>query len=466
MEIYVKSSAEAVELCWELAATGRADLFRGQTRHWPKLLPSLLRRSGKDRVRAEAHLAEFLDWAERAPQMAPYEGHRIALTAIGQHYGIPTRLLDLTTDPTVAALFAKTQEPVGDADSAVIYGFLERDLARVNQLAVVSIGVANLWRLEAQRGLFLRVGAERAMSRALAKAFRIHFPLESLSDEEQTLLYPARKSALESVIDQWIYRHEVGEIKSLLDGVPNRIGIKRVTYPGAFAWRQVPTLDSYWTGHEPRWVYPAIEPLEITAAMRILSISGIDTTLAPSAVLAQIRQLVEPAMWQHRHGLALLSFDISLVGADAEMDRRVSILANRCWDGLRVLPYPTDELVEAMALTVALLCHRGGGGDIDIWVGLLWGELQLIDVAPAGGHLEAALVSRRDLESALSSHVFPKLTAWMRRRCGEDRRAIMDYVVDPWLLFDFAAFRRLFATQFVPYGAGNLPQRRSSRGRR
>ena len=31
----------------------------------------------------------------------------------------------------------------------------------------------------------------------------------------------------------------------------------------------------------------------------------------------------------------------------------------------------------------------------------------------------------------------------------------MDYVVDPWLLFDFAAFRRLFATQFVPAAIAN-----------
>ena len=346
MDIRVNSSAEAVELCCNLAATGRADLFRGQTRHWPVLLPSMLRQSGKGRVLAEAHLADFLTWAERAPQMAPYEGHRVALSAIGQHYGIPTRLLDLTTDPTVAALFARAKEAVDNTHQAVIYGFLERDLTRIDGLTVIRIGVGNLWRLEAQHGLFLHVSAERAMSKVLAKAFRIYFPPESLSEEEKILLYPTRKSALESVIDQWNYRHEVGEIMSLLDAIPNRIGIKRTTYPGVFAWRQVPQLSNDWTEHEIRWVYPVVEPLENIAAINSVFAIGIDTGTAPSAVLGQIRHLIESAVRQHRHGPALLSFVIAWIGGDAKMAQRASVLVNRCWDGLRVLPYPTDELVE------------------------------------------------------------------------------------------------------------------------
>ncbi len=86
--------------------------------------------------------------------MAPYGGNHVALTAIGQHYGIPTRLLDLTTDPRVAARFAKTEAALDGKPFAVIYGFLERNLERAAKLEVVRIDVAKLWRLEAQRGLF------------------------------------------------------------------------------------------------------------------------------------------------------------------------------------------------------------------------------------------------------------------------------------------------------------------------
>src|SRR4051794_35110290 len=102
MELQVHSAEAALETCWQLIREGKADLFRGQTHDWPKLVPSLLRTSGPDRASASEELEYFKSWARFVPQMAIYGGGESAITAIAQHYGIPTAFLDLTLDPEIA----------------------------------------------------------------------------------------------------------------------------------------------------------------------------------------------------------------------------------------------------------------------------------------------------------------------------------------------------------------------------
>jgi hypothetical protein len=138
--------------------------------------------------------------------MAVYGGDDTALTAIAQHYGIPTTFLDLTTNPEIAVLFAKSSTGAERSDEAVIYCFLEAGLKSVAVARLIRINIDNLWRLEAQRGLFLDFLEESLIDTLRARAIRIHFPSEFLAAEERTRLYPVRKSALESIIDQWVFR--------------------------------------------------------------------------------------------------------------------------------------------------------------------------------------------------------------------------------------------------------------------
>jgi len=93
MDIQASSSKEALRLCADFQRTGRASLFRGQTRDWPTLLPGLFRLTGKLRDKSTAELTKYLEWATAVPQMSPYNGKTEALTAIAQHYGIPTSYL-------------------------------------------------------------------------------------------------------------------------------------------------------------------------------------------------------------------------------------------------------------------------------------------------------------------------------------------------------------------------------------
>lgn len=450
MDISVGSAAEAVAKCQELLAAGKADFFRGQTHDWPKLLPSLSRREGEEKVRAAAELAAFLEWAQAVPQMAPYWSSMAAMTAIAQHYSVPTTFLDLTTSPEVALLFSKTEAEIPSNSKSVLYCFSRDTLETSEGVEIVEIDVANLWRLEAQHGLFLSITNEEDLQNLRDRSIRIHFPSEAISENEKIKIYPNRKSALEAVIDQWIYRNTVENIfGQLRSSATVWTGIKRNTYPGAFRWRTVPELLPSWINDEQDWLFPTRESVSSINDVKIVSVAALDLS-SPIRAIEAAKAAIAPSIRHFKNGGPLPQYVVTLTRSP-QHNVSVSTIVNRCWDGLRVLPYRLEELIESLSLTVAVLAGRAEGiADIDDWPKHLWGEVELIDVAPVGGHLEAAPVSKIMLDDAV---IFPErgqFTKYMKRRARSDKMAAMDLIVDPWLIFDFEKLKHLFVTQFIP----------------
>lgn len=450
MEFHVESVQAALEKCWQLVREGQADLFRGQRRDWPKLMPSLFRTSGDDRTAALKELEYFKEWSRNVPQMAIYGGDDASITAIAQHYGIPTAFLDLTTNPEIAVLFAKTSADGQVPSEAVIYCFLEAGLKSLKGARLTRINVDNLWRLEAQRGLFLQFLDESLTDTFRAQAIRIHFPTSPLTAVERTRLYPARKSALESVIDQWIYRRQIEGITETFEGVQYKFMTHRETYPGAFRWRAMPELEASWFEQEPAWVFPPVESVSIVSDPQIITLPIVDFT-KPKEARQELLAAIEGPIRQHHATGQLISFVASLSTQKSHLSGSVSTLINRCLDGLRVLPYQADEVIASIALIATFLLARAEDVEgVDEWPERFFGELQTIEIAPIGGHIEAGAVSRADLRNALSSQHLGRMTAHMRRRAEADPEFPMMYIVDHWTLFEFNTFKKLFVEQFIP----------------
>lgn len=98
------------------------DLFRGQTKRYPSMLPSIARdleinegelfeRSSSDQAKIILRLAQAW-WFARELEYHPITSHAVQSNmkldkfALAQHYGIPTGYLDLTDDFNVSAFFA------------------------------------------------------------------------------------------------------------------------------------------------------------------------------------------------------------------------------------------------------------------------------------------------------------------------------------------------------------------------
>jgi FRG domain len=97
---------------------GRPFMYRGQTRRYPSCFSVLYRQAKRDEWHIKALIGlerfrvaelELLLLAHPFTAVASQHGAWVDWHGLAQHYGIPTSLLDLTTDMRIAAFFAVAQ---------------------------------------------------------------------------------------------------------------------------------------------------------------------------------------------------------------------------------------------------------------------------------------------------------------------------------------------------------------------
>lgn len=101
----VASPTLALKLANKFKQQGIYDLFRGQNEDWP-LVASIKRLSIKKQEDAIDRLWRFKLFLSEYKVTKKYGDDLNHLSAIAQHYGIPTDLLDFTKSPEIALFFA------------------------------------------------------------------------------------------------------------------------------------------------------------------------------------------------------------------------------------------------------------------------------------------------------------------------------------------------------------------------
>lgn len=153
---------------WRYENIDDSVMFRGQLDLKWELLPSIVRYAknryvsdGYDSIsEVENHLIE---WLEKFAM--PYKDYRIISQAEklvqGQHFGLPTRLLDWTTNPLKALYFA-VENPEYDSVDGIVYGFAPANWQeKVGQSREHTSGLISFFpellneRLSAQEGCFV-----------------------------------------------------------------------------------------------------------------------------------------------------------------------------------------------------------------------------------------------------------------------------------------------------------------------
>ena len=230
----VNNVDEAVELANNLKEEGGYDLFRGQTKNWP-LKSSFGRQVDKNKKdEALEKMARFEWWVKRIKGLEEIAKHPDDMIAVAQHYGIPTNFVDFTASPRVAGFFASygrlEEENVESCilclNSQELIKFWKRLPSEYSPPPeILYLKVQNLWRLEAQHGVFLF--CPYANFEQIYDLDRIYFPYSGqISSVKEDEIFPERKSQLEILLDQY-FMNEL-----LIDGEKNiPVGMTRYKIP-------------------------------------------------------------------------------------------------------------------------------------------------------------------------------------------------------------------------------------------
>lgn len=218
IEVYeVADIEEGVELANKFKDDATYDWFRGQTRGWAPHSSLYRLQHGSDAEDSIAanrrRLPMFFSWLSDIPELCyllePKHVH--SAFAIIQHYGIPTHYIDFSTDPGVAGFFAADTKTPPVGEKSCIYCLDSRDLMGVwnavkdvrkgASIELIRIDVQNLWRLQAQRGVFVFADYNWQVDYPMAK---IVFPYSGYpSYPTAGEIYPRDKSPLEQLLDQY-----------------------------------------------------------------------------------------------------------------------------------------------------------------------------------------------------------------------------------------------------------------------
>jgi FRG domain-containing protein len=463
------SVQEAVAIAERLRAEGRHDFFRGQIQPWT-LRSSLQRQDGAAQLSAIQWLNRFRVWVSNTEGLWPIAADQDQAIAVAQHYGLPTDFIDVTPDPRVAAFFALDgRDPALTAPCCIVC-LSSRDLARVwatryanyRRPEIITMTVPNLWRLEAQQGAFLF--CPYPDFEALYPVDRICFP-PSAPDETLAAdqIYPARKSALEILLDQFFQKRSIAQFNEQMREVMREHAFESPDeryYPDRLASGTLDTLASWNDGALRPWRYVTREAYQavVSPGEILLTVSSIDDPVAAGRDAANAvadRLAREPDV----RSRALLFVVRGL--ADVVQGPATSGLAGRLaqlWDGLRLLPYEPAEIAEGigrcLALGVAMVRHNVANPNTQeaavIFRDLGDESIVLVEFGQDDKSYSRAFVAEQDLRAIIRSDIFELLTPEYAESSRKDIRALLYSIYAPEKLFEFRPFARLFATRLAP----------------
>jgi hypothetical protein len=474
------SLREAIELAEGFRASGRYDWFRGQRREWPPHSSRLRVRLKRDDEATEAarkRLLMLASWALRIPELQYLvsDAHVHDFFAVAQHYGLPTDYIDFTASPAVAGFFAAEARDGSDDGPACIYcldtdelrsmwkAVKDLDERRDARLETVVVDVRNLWRLEAQQGVFIYANYNWEVDYPLD---RILFRCDSYDGPlERTRIYPVHKSPLELLLDQYFDLErgtQTAERIHKLIAKQKRAGAQEMGYtrltpfPSGYfseAFRADPAIAPLrlWVSALPDWDLDPEEQYQATVGLEVTLRAGHAET--PGELRAAVARGLAECLDQNR-GMRTRAVDWSFVGLPPAVPiDRLAAACRDIWNGMRRLPFTPTEVGQAFGTTAALLMGgfaRTLSSDTERRLfEELFGPSLVVDFGYPDGSGSRGLIARQTLLEALREDMARLLVAKHRARAA-DPRELFRVVYNPSLTFEFRPFATAFAEQIIP----------------
>lgn len=462
-EIQVSSLEEAVSLATSYKKSGQYDWFRGQSQDWP-LAPTLARLNEEQRDEAISQVNRFFYWVVNTPGLDKLKKQPDTIWAIAQHYGLATNFLDFTTEPSVAGYFASSKRRVTSKRKSCIYCINTKEVESIwndymqvfsgfPKIEFIEIHVANLWRLEAQCGVFLICPENWEY---YIEVNRIVFPPSApLFYPSKDDLLPPQKSHLELLVDHYFQLEEYHQSLECTRKIFPEAKTINIESPKSgyearyFKSRKLPLRRDWQPKETHSWVSINDEVFRDTA------VGTLELQVETSLPIHIYRKKISSAVYN------ALQLNPKLRWQSIKWVLRVTKksalpLANglsRLWNGLRSLPYSDEALSESIALYCAL--HRLGLSNTrdrnkctDIVKQCIDSPIRVVSSSWDGSYLYS-YVSSHDLHDCIrhniKSYLLPKY-----KHFSDDILMLLQCCWNPRRIFQFKRFSYLFATQIVP----------------
>ena len=416
----------------------------------------------------------FFGWLKNTSELRAYADfdqtrNVDTVTAVLQHYGIPTNYIDFTTDPGVAGFFAADPPPDEPDATSCIYCLDTKELLDVwdimrefrtgGQLELVTIDVTNLWRLQAQKGVFLFCNYNWDVDFPMD---RILFPATGYpSYPTKELIYPEQKSPLELVLDRYFDREEkffgTQELRKIFAGLQSS-GVPAVwhdyeTPEGFYAAEVIKNgkldpLPSWSTERLAPWLSLLEESLRDVGSPPVpLRVDSADPKIAGKSVAYGIGRLLRSDPDIRRK---TPTWKLQGLNDNAVAEKLASLLGDT-WNGMRWLPYSADDIAEACGAVTALLflgLGKQNTKEIDI-TSDYFGPTIEVEFGAMDGSSSRAYVAKASLLKAVRSDLGDLLVEAQQSRLT-DARTLLQVIYSPSRLFEFEALVKLFAREVIP----------------
>jgi hypothetical protein len=463
----------------EMKRLGNAQWFRGQTSNWP-LLSGLGRLKDDERDDAIRRLSNFKGWIERISISKSIASDELSMMAIAQHYRIPTNLIDFTTDPHIAAFFAcnePTHKPVEGNFSCIIclntdeFSRFCEMLEMQSELPdpiMVDVNVPELWRIQAQKGVFLLYPFGEDFEKKWYEFDRIIFPsvekTEGMIPKED--VYPTQKSDLEILLDQYFMLEQMQEgrknfdllteystitkykIESSVDGIQwecfkPELFFEHSSWDNAQIKNWTELLPEDWTEISKAHLIVLDYPPNIEDPKRLRKLISEQLSIKFSQITG-VRKL--PLKWKLQN---------SPLSKSEEIERVEGAMA-MLWDGLRRWPYLDNDIALGLATLVVsgVLIQQNPFSNHDVQIQAIimdncLGKAVEVEIALEDSTYSRGYANGDDLLAAVRKDFHETLTEEWRPKI-ENITQILQIAPSPRHVFDFYALNRLFATQIAP----------------
>lgn len=469
--IRARNVQEAVALAAQMKAQGRYDWFRGQVQDWP-LRSKFVRLSAKERAQALEKLARYEGWVKSTPGLESLAADTDAAIAVAQHYGLPTNFVDFTTEPEIAGFFASDRQPnaghmscilcLDTSDLLDLWQHLPNEYPAPE---LIRLQVPNLWRLEAQHGVFLYCPYDNVEQ--IYDLDRILFPYTGpMSAPAPDQIYPTRKSQLEVLLDQYFMNERlIAGTRHLYDmGILEQF--TRIVADNPVQWDtdllSVPEpsrLPSWHADNLRPWLSPHRERYPTVRTDLRIELGAPAQPGNPIQLRDSIRMEVQAGLIstpEIRSRLVHWVVRTETSHPAQEPDAFLSAALERLWDGLRVLPYSDAEIAASLANCVALAFANRTVPDArgaEPWeraATALFGDVIEVEFGADDGSYSRGYASREMLLRAVREDIGSLLNPAFKEQVMGNMTGLLQAMQAPDRLFDFYRLAQVFVHQLAP----------------